>query len=175
MSESFGLYDGPDDDSPAPNEGGGLDPTQQQPPGGEDGDGQGAAGARPRKFADVDAWVGGWFAPCVSMRLTGEGRGLTWCAVWWEHPAVGVRLHALWQAWEATLAGDDDAAMARWWVQLAEPMLRIICNGETGPMWQCTPVHHHPVPTLPTIPAPAGWFPTYDGREGPQLDPTASR
>lgn len=183
MSDSFGLADGSDDDSDdgrdvdgAPNVGGGgggQDPTQQQP-GGADTAGQGPGGARRQEFDDLDAWVRGWFAPCVSLRLTGEGRGLTWCSVWWEHTAVGVRLHALWQAWEAALAGSDDAAMARWWVQLADPMLRIVCNGETGPMWQCTPDHHHPAPSLPTVAAPVGWFPTNDGR-GPQLGSGAQR
>lgn len=184
MSDGFGLDDGLDDDTDgqagggqdsdgAPGGGAGQDPTQPQP-GGAGTTEQDPAGARRQEFDDLDAWVRGWFAPCVSMRLTGEGRGLTWCSVWWEHTAVGVRLHALWQAWETTLAGNDDAAMARWWVQLAEPMLRIVCNGETGPMWQCTPDHHHPSPTLPTIPAPAGWFDT-GGGQGPQLSSGAQR
>lgn len=118
----------------------------------------GAREARKTHYRGVEEWVEQWFAPCVAVRLTGDGRGLTWCARWWAHDAVAVRLHALWMAWEAARRDSDTAAMSSWWTRHADPHLRVILDGETGPMWQCSPTQHHPVPALPTLPTPTGWL-----------------
>lgn len=103
------------------------------------------------------------------MRLDGEGRGLTWCAQWWAHAPVAVRLHALWQAWETARHHKDPGAMAGWWVRLAEPMLRVICSGETGPMRLCSVREHYPVESLRVVPAPVGWFSLDDEGGGPRF------
>ncbi len=120
--------------------------------------GPGNQQARKTHYRGVEEWVEQWFAPCVAVRLTGDGRGLTWCAQWWAHDAVAVRLHALWMAWEAARSDSDTAAMSGWWTRHADPHLRNILDGETGPLWQCSPTHHHPLAALPTLPTPAGWF-----------------
>ncbi len=127
-----------------------------------------AAGDTPRdEFPDADAWVREWFAPAVALKITGDGRGLVWCAQWWAHTEVAVRMDALWKGWEVARRDNDKAAMSSWWIQHADHHLRAVCNGESGPMWRCTPGLHREVPALRTVPAPPGWFATGDGGTGP--------
>ncbi len=111
------------------------------------------------RYGDVGEFVTQWLAPVLAAKLTGEGRGKTWCAQWWRHREAGVRLHALWRGWEAARRSDDDTAMSAWWVYHADAHLRALCDGENGPMWRCTPTEHRQVAAFPTVPVPAGWFP----------------
>jgi hypothetical protein len=105
-------------------------------------------------FVDVEEWVRLWLAPALAPHLTGDGRGLVFCERWWAHNPVVIRVHALWQAWEqARRAG----TMSTWWVSHADPNLRAVCDGETGPMRHCGPGHHIPTRTLVVVAAPAGW------------------
>lgn len=131
---------------------------------------EGAGAPQPRTYVDAGDWVQDWFADTVAVRLSGGDttRGLTWCAQWWKHDGVATRLHALWQAWEAARAAGDTAAMSTWWVHHADPTLRVLLNGETGPMWRCSPTQHRPIASLPVTPAPAGWFDA-DPERGPSV------
>jgi hypothetical protein len=106
-------------------------------------------------FPDVAVWVHQWLAPSLSMHVTGDGRGRVFCPQWWDHDAVVVRLAALWEAWEKAVV---DKATSTWWVQHADPHLRAMCDGETGPMRRCTEHRHVPTRTLTVLPVPAGWL-----------------
>ena len=114
------------------------------------------AGKEPdTRFTDVAAWVQQWLAPSLSMHVQGDGRGTVFCPQWWDHDPVVVRLTALWEAWEKASAAKTQST---WWVQHADPHLKALCDGETGPMRRCGEHRHVPTRSLHTIPAPAGWL-----------------
>lgn len=120
-------------------------------------------------YLDVGDWVQEWCAPTIAVRLSGgdTGRGLTWCAQWWTHQGVAIRLQALWQAWETARRSQDTAAMSTRWTNHADPHLRTLLARQHGPQWRCSSTQHHPIPHLPVMPSPPGWFnsPTaHDGR-----------
>lgn len=87
-----------------------------------------------RKFAHVDDWVNKYLIRIVRRRLNEQpGKGLSWDSRWWLYPEVVARMMALHDAWEeASAAGGG--AMSRWWVNDLEPHLRVILDGDTGPM-----------------------------------------
>jgi hypothetical protein len=101
-------------------------------------------------------WVEEIFCPMIQRRVD-LGRGRTWCACWWAHPEVAVRLDALRLAWyeltaPAELGGDPGAGYSSWWVNHVDPTLMTLLDGDTGPMSGCRPDHHSdsPVPPLRT-------------------------
>jgi hypothetical protein len=101
-------------------------------------------------------WVETIFAPMVQRRVD-LGRGRTWCARWWAHPEVAVRLDALRLAWyelsaPAEPGADPGAGPSAWWINHVDPTLMSILDGDTGPMSGCRPDHHSatPVPSLRT-------------------------
>lgn len=103
-------------------------------------------------------WVEKVFAPMIQRRVD-LGRGRTWCACWWAHPEVAVRLDALRLAWYELTApaepgGDPGAGTSAWWVNHVDPTLMTILDGDTGPMSGCRPDQHSasPVPPLKTEP-----------------------
>jgi len=106
-------------------------------------------------------WLDDWFFPQYARRLaSGNREGThTWCAQWWRHREVAVRLAALWQAWEAARITPDGSAMSGWWLMHADPTMRALTDAANGPMWRCTPQRHDQVATLPTEPVPPGYFP----------------
>jgi hypothetical protein len=101
-------------------------------------------------------WVEEVFAPMIQRRVD-LGRGQTWCARWWAHPEVAVRLDALRLAWyelsaPAEPGGDPGASYSSWFVNHVDPTLHTLLNGDTGPMSGCRPDRHSdsPVPPLRT-------------------------
>jgi hypothetical protein len=112
-----------------------------------------------QKKLSLVAWVEEVFAPMVQRRVD-IGRGRTWCARWWEHPEVAVRLDALRMAWYEMTApgpdGDPGSGSSSWWVNHVDPTLATLLDGDTGPMSGCRPDNHSasPVPLLRTEPAP---------------------
>jgi hypothetical protein len=108
-------------------------------------------------------WVEEVFAPMVERRVD-LGRGTTWCARWFDHPEVVVRLDALRLAWYDLTApegpdGDPGAGMSTWWVNHADPTLFTLLDADTGPMSGCRPDRHSaaPVAPLPTAPVPGNY------------------
>ena len=101
-------------------------------------------------------WVEEVFAPMIQRRVD-LGRGQTWCARWWAHPEVAVRLDALRLAWyelsaPAEPGGDPGASYSSWFINHVDPTLHTLLNGDTGPMSGCRPDRHSdsPVPPLRT-------------------------
>lgn len=86
------------------------------------------------KYANVIDWVNGFFLPVIRRRISDNDGGLSWDARWWAYPEVVARLTALHQAWEEARASDSMSAVSAWWIQHLEPHLKVILDGDTGPM-----------------------------------------
>lgn len=86
------------------------------------------------KFANVVEFVQGFFLPVIRRRISDNDGGLSWDPRWWAYPEVVARLTALHQAWEEARMSDSASAMSSWWIQHLEPHLRVILDGDTGPM-----------------------------------------
>jgi len=103
----------------------------------EDDEYEDEADAPPKKepkFKNVIEWVNGFFLPVIRRRISDTDGGLSWDPRWWAYPEVLARLAALHQAWEEARASDSMSAMSAWWVHHLEPHLRVILDGDTGPM-----------------------------------------
>jgi hypothetical protein len=88
-------------------------------------------------FESLDGWVAGYLSSVINRQIDpGAGRGLGWDPNWWQHPEVVARLTALWWAFEGARlrSAEDRSAMSGWWVDHCEPHLRVLLDGETGPM-----------------------------------------
>lgn len=112
-------------------------------------------------------WLDDWFFPQYARRLASSNREgtYTFCAQWFRHREVAVRLAALWQAWEAARITPDGSAMNGWWLMHADPTMRALSDAANGPMWRCTPQRHDQVATLPVEPVPPGYFPRPEDSE----------
>ncbi|MCK8674864.1 DUF4913 domain-containing protein [Rhodococcus sp. IITD102] len=86
------------------------------------------------KYTNVIDWVNGFFLPVIRRRISDNDGGLSWDPRWWAYPEVVARLTALHQAWEEARMSDSMSAMSSWWIQHLEPHLRVILDGDTGPM-----------------------------------------
>jgi hypothetical protein len=163
--------EGLDPDAPPPDTRGQQEPREEgepaPPPQDADGDGDGdgpppeddGEPGPPPKMGLLE-WVEEVFTPMIQRRVD-LGRGQTWCARWWEHPEVAVRLNALRLAWyelsaPAEPGGDPGAAYSSWFVNHVDPTLVTLLNGDTGPMSGCRPDRHSdtPVPSLRTVRPP---------------------
>ncbi|WP_327146823.1 DUF4913 domain-containing protein [Nocardia sp. NBC_01327] len=112
------------------------------------------------KYPDVGVWVTEWLAPATALKLSDGGRGRTWCAKWFEHPPIVVRLNELWHAWEKAVRSGDDHALHGWYVYDYDATMRALTDGEYGPMHACSPTKHRDIPCLPVEPVPPGFFTT---------------
>ena len=97
-------------------------------------DGPEEAPAIEPKFANVVEFVQGYFLPVIRRRISDNDGGLSWDSRWWAYPEVVARVTALHYAWEEARASKSASAMSAWWVQHLEPHLRVILDGDTGPM-----------------------------------------
>ncbi|MGW2581569.1 DUF4913 domain-containing protein [Streptomyces virginiae] len=102
-------------------------------------------------FADVFTFVTDYLA--VMIRRPLDGTSATWCPAWWEHPEAGARLSALWLAWEH-LRHDAALGMTTWWIQHADPHLKVLMDPRQGPFAACSPEGHaqDPLGPLPVEP-----------------------
>ncbi|MEU8548181.1 DUF4913 domain-containing protein [Streptomyces roseoverticillatus] len=97
-------------------------------------------------FADVFDFVTGYLAHTIRRPL--DGTSATWCPRWWDHPEAGARLSALWLAWEQ-LRLEPMLGMTTWWIQHADPHLRILMDPKQGPFAACSPEGHTQTPFGP--------------------------
>ncbi|MEV7562287.1 DUF4913 domain-containing protein [Streptomyces sp. NPDC089795] len=102
-------------------------------------------------FADVFIFVTDYLAAMIRRPL--DGTSATWCPSWWEHPEAGARLSALWLAWEH-LRHDAALGMTTWWIQHADPHLKVLMDPRQGPFAACSPEGHarEPLGPLPVEP-----------------------
>lgn len=107
------------------------------------------------KYQNVVEFVHGFFLPVIRRRISDNDGGLSWDARWWAYPEVVARLTALHQAWEEARASDSMSAMSSWWIQHLEPHLRVILDGDTGPMANAKSDRSFMGwPTMPSDPVP---------------------
>lgn len=92
-------------------------------------------------FTRLEDFVEQYLCEVVNRKIDPQpGHGLAWDPRWWRHQEVVCRLTALWGAFEdARVAADDPAAMSNWWLRHCDPHLRILLDGETGPMSHTNP------------------------------------
>lgn len=108
------------------------------------------------KFKNVIEWVNGFFLPVIRRRISDTDGGLSWDPRWWAYPEVVARLTALHQAWEEARVSDSMSAMSAWWVHHLEPHLRVILDGDTGPMANAKADRSFMGwPAMPTDPVPS--------------------
>ncbi|MHC3370846.1 DUF4913 domain-containing protein (plasmid) [Rhodococcus aetherivorans] len=108
------------------------------------------------KYTNVIDWVNGFFLPVIRRRISDNDGGLSWDPRWWAYPEVVARLTALHQAWEEARMSDSMSAMSSWWIQHLEPHLRVILDGDTGPMANAkTDRSFTGWPSMPADPVPS--------------------
>ena len=94
------------------------------------------------RYANVFEWVDCFFIKVIRRRINPDaGKGLAWDQRWWMYPEVVGRLKALHQAWEKARADKDPAAMSNWWIHHLDAHLRVILDGDTGPMSHAPTMH----------------------------------
>lgn len=109
---------------------------------GEDtiGEGEGVPEIEPQ-YANVVEFVEQFFTQVIrrNMGLGAGAGGNVWDPRWALYPEVAGRLKALWFAYEEARASDKASAMSNWWIQHLEPHIRVIFDGDTGPMSHAKP------------------------------------
>ncbi|WP_157778099.1 DUF4913 domain-containing protein [Nocardia terpenica] len=118
-------------------------------------------------YTDAGEWFDHWLAPALADgKWQGGGKGKLVCPQWYRHRMVALRVDALWQEWEKA---NREGAMSSWWVYHFDAHARAIFDGETGPMYLCSPDKHHETPDpLTPRPVPPGWF-DQSGTGGPDF------
>lgn len=100
------------------------------------------------QYANVTEFVEGFLRNVVERKLSqATGKGLRWDPRWRRHPEVVLRLDALWKAFEGAVASEEPSAMSKWWIYDFDPHMRVLLDGETGPM-----SHDHDSDIYPPLP-----------------------
>ena len=110
----------------------------------------GESGTRTLYATSVE-WVEGYLAVVYWRRL---GPRYIWCRYWWAHPEAVVRLEAMWRAWEKMRREDPLAGIAKWFVEIGDPMMRELFDPD-GPFKGCNETRHREKSedmSLPTVP-----------------------
>lgn len=112
-----------------------------------------------------------WFESWLRHVKGGDrfSREQRWCAQWWRHDEVVIRIEELWKGWEAARLSEDPAALSGWWVYHLDAHWRHIV-AEAGPLHLCTTQQHTQATqrSLAAIPVPPGWF------DPPSIEPDSS-
>lgn len=100
------------------------------------------------QYANVTEFVEGFLRNVVERKLSqATGKGLRWDPRWRRHPEVVLRLDALWRAFEGAVASPEPSAMSKWWIYDFDPHMRVLLDGENGPM-----SHDHGDDIYPPLP-----------------------
>ena len=108
------------------------------------------------RFTSGADWFTNWLSHIKAGRFDRDSR---WCAQWWRHDEVVIRLEELWKAWETARLSEDAAALSSWWTAHLDAHWRTL-TAENGPLYLCTPDKHTNTETLADTctPPPPGWF-----------------
>lgn len=119
-------------------------------------------------YPHFSAFAEKWLLPLISVRLSqGQRDGTyTWCAHWWAHRPVAVRIAHLHSAFEASRG----SAASSFVTGHVDAHLRTILDAAKGPLHRCTPTEHVPTPSLPFEPVPDEWF-SRTGTSGENTEP----
>ncbi|WP_416566106.1 DUF4913 domain-containing protein [Nocardia testacea] len=115
----------------------------------------------PPRYSHFVDFAEDWLFPFITLRLAEAHREntYTWCAQWWAHRPVAVRIAHLHRAFEATRRSRSGTAFSNLVLNHIDPHLRHILDAANGPLHRCTRTQHTSTPSLPFAPVPAGWFP----------------
>ena len=86
--------------------------------------------------------------------LAAAGAALYLVSVLVAHPEAVVRLEAMWRAWEKMRREDPLAGIAKWFVEIGDPMMRELLDPD-GPFKGCNETRHREKSedmSLPTVP-----------------------
>lgn len=111
-------------------------------------------------YNNVETWVNEWLSPLLRRQTNTKKSGveLAWCPQWWRHAEAIDRLESMWRAWEGARASEDPASTAHWWLTIADPMLAVLLDADTGPFSACRRAGHQELPALPLQEPPDGWW-----------------
>ncbi|MGN2636501.1 DUF4913 domain-containing protein [Nocardia takedensis] len=115
------------------------------------------AQTRPPSYPHFVAFAERWLLPLISVRISGGQREntYTWCAQWWAHRPVAVRVAYMHAAFEASRG----AGASGFVTGHVDPHFRVILDAAKGPLHRCTPTEHVETPSLPFEPVPAHRIP----------------
>ncbi|MFE3757924.1 DUF4913 domain-containing protein [Nocardia tengchongensis] len=122
--------------------------------------GSGKKAPKPPAFSDFVAFGEKWLFPFVTVRLAEANREqtYTWCAQWWRHRPVAVRIAHLHSAFEASRRSQSGGAISTFLLSHIDAHMRIILDAANGPLHRCTRTKHTALPSLSAQPVPPGWF-----------------
>ncbi|NUU24363.1 MAG: DUF4913 domain-containing protein [Streptomycetaceae bacterium] len=100
-------------------------------------------------FTSLDSFVTEYLGEILRRRL--NRATAVWCPSWWRHPEAVVRLSAMWRAFEY-LRTDPALGMSVWWLNHADPHLRVLMDPEFGPFAVCDPREGHNARELEPLP-----------------------
>jgi len=89
-------------------------------------------------YESAAEWVEHYLSLVYWRRL---GTRHTWCSQWWLHPEAVVRLEAMWRAWEKMRREDPMTGIARWFIDVCDPMMRELLDPD-GPFKGCIETRH---------------------------------
>ncbi|WP_067837303.1 DUF4913 domain-containing protein [Nocardia lijiangensis] len=118
-----------------------------------------AAGAKkpkPPEYSDFTEFVERWLLPFINVRLASANREntYTWCAQWWAHRGVAVRVAHLHSAFEAQRRARTGNALSSYLLSHVDAHFKVILDAANGPLYRCTRTTHVSTPSLPFDPAP---------------------
>jgi hypothetical protein len=101
------------------------------------------------KFPALGDFVAGFVSPLYARRVT-DTTDVQWCPKWWRHREAVERLHVMWQCFEAARRSGHPMAASDWWIQVADPHMRILLSPR-GPFAHCSAAfgHHDYLRPLP--------------------------
>ena len=83
------------------------------------------------RFTSGADWFTNWLSHIKAGRFDRDTR---WCAQWWRHDEVVIRLEELWKAWETARLSEDPAALSSWWTAHLDAHWRTL-TAENGPLY----------------------------------------
>ncbi|MBF6331827.1 DUF4913 domain-containing protein [Nocardia transvalensis] len=115
---------------------------------------------KPPAYGDFVDFAEQWLLPFVTVRLAEANREqtYTWCAQWWRHRSVAVRIAHLHSAFEATRRATSGTAVSTYLLSHVDGHFRWILDAANGPLHRCTRAKHVALPPLSGAPVPPGWF-----------------
>lgn len=124
---------------------------------------------KPPAYTDFVNFGEKWLFPFVTVRMAEANREqtYTWCAQWWRHRPVAVRIAHLHSAFEASRRSQSGGAISAFLLSHIDAHMRIILDAANGPLHRCTRTKHTALQSLSADPVPPGWF-------GPPKHPPAA-
>lgn len=114
----------------------------------------------PPAFPDFVTFANRWLFPFQTVRLAEANREqtYTWCAQWWRHRPVSVRIAHLHTAFEVSRRSQSGSAISAFILGHIDAHTRVILDAANGPLHRCTRTKHIALHPLSADPVPPGWF-----------------